>query len=245
MQLSPVLPALGLPYEDWSYRPATEDEVRAHLRQFGWFNTEVKDKCRRVISTPLELAEHFLEHPADARLIRAMEDALQQSAQHAEWRRAMPKKTPKELTTYQREFSRADMVAVDSAIHEHGCLIPPGQTLFHAGMWPATASAMLTTDRPLSTTLLPSVALRNAEWGGKAYRAGQLHLWVLHIEVAVKAFVYRTSGTQLGHEAEVLLQAGVRLEKRASRVVRNDYRLSIVGGPMIDVPAIVTEVAVA
>lgn len=107
------------------------------------------------------------------------------------------------------------------------------------------ASDSFTTTRPLSTTLRPQVALREAEHRGKAYNAGELHLLVLRVmRCAAKAFVFRRSGTNLGHENEVFFASGLRLLLRSKELICSDYLASNFRLPDKQIPALVFKVGV-
>lgn len=90
-----------------------------------------------------------------------------------------------------------------------------GQYLFHGGFIPIKIGETFTTIRPFSTSFCPQVALRNAEWAGKAYDAGEVNLIVLRtVNSQTKVFCFRINGTNKGHELEILFAAGAKITFR-------------------------------
>ena len=149
-------------------------------------------------------------------------DALDNDSSYAVWRREMPSATPPNLKNYKSRYPAYDAVQVDSEINVHGACLSPGQVLFHAGVWPGGLS--LVTDRPLSSSFCPQVALRNAEHRGKAYDANRIDLFVLRIAAsATKAFAYKRKGLALGHENEVLFASGANLSLSSQNLARHDH----------------------
>lgn len=68
------------------------------------------------------------------------------------------------------------------------------------------------------------MALREAEWGGKAYNANLVCLYLLRIcSQDTRVFVFDPARSDKGHEKEVLFASGTRLIFRAERVVRTNY----------------------
>ena len=101
----------------------------------------------------------------------------------------------------------------------------------------------MVTDRPLSTSLCPQVALRNADHNGKAYEAGRIDLLVIRVaESATKAFAYKRKGMALGHENEVVFAAGAGLSWFSETLVRKDYPAVKAFHDSKDVPAYVLEI---
>ena len=230
-------------YEIWSERPMSQQEMLDYAKQFGHFASTTKDQLLGKISTPLEAAKHMVIKAVDEKLNSHLQHEIDSSSSYDSWRRAMPSRTPPAIAKYQKDFPDYDSSAVDHAISQNDFHLPLGQTLFHGGMWPNFGSNSFVTDRPLSTTLLPSVALRNAEHKGKAYHAGEIQLMVLTIrDPSIRSFVFRKSGTRLGHEHEVLLPSGINLTIRNRICVREDYSASLDGTSTKSIPGVVLEV---
>ncbi|MGU3847378.1 hypothetical protein ACVZHT_38210, partial [Vibrio diabolicus] len=70
---------------------------------------------------------------------------------------------------------------VDADINSIGKTLSDGQFLFHGGLWFSSCENEVTLRKPFSTSFCPQVALRNAEWRGKAYDQGQIDLLVLRV----------------------------------------------------------------
>lgn len=224
MNLPLVDPFAAGPYQLWSMRRKTQEELAADYAATGRIMLDTRDQLLEEVRSPLEAARYMAREGADMALGHFINDALSKSAAHAAWRDAMPPRTPPAIAKYQREFPYYDAAAVDAAIAAFGVHLPVDQILFHGGLWMGGASNTFTTTLPLSTTLCPQVALREADHLGKAYNAGQIHLLVLRIaQPSTKAFVFRRNGTSLGHENEVLFASGLRLHRGRQVCVRNDY----------------------
>ncbi|HAS0829228.1 TPA: hypothetical protein I3313_004251, partial [Enterobacter hormaechei subsp. hoffmannii] len=74
-------------------------------------------------------------------------------------------------------------------------------------------SSTFVTDRVLSTSFCPKVALNNGEWRGKAWDANRLDLIVIKTNATkTKAFVYDKELAGHGHELEVLFAKGATLK---------------------------------
>ncbi len=156
----------------------------------------------------------------------------------------MPSRTPAEISCYQKDYQKCDLSAVSSAIDQSGSLLSREQYLFHGGLWPGGKSFI--TSRPLSTSLCPQVALRNAEHKGKAYDAGRLDLLVLRVvDPATKAFVFKRKGTNLGHECEVLLASNACLTLTNQTQIRDDYMAAKFDCPIKKIPVYVLDVDVS
>ncbi|MCY1286774.1 hypothetical protein D9M70_357510 [compost metagenome] len=156
----------------------------------------------------------------------------------------MPSTTPAEISRYQKSYQNSDFAAVSKEIDENGSPLSPGQSLFHGGLW--TGSDSVVTSRPLSTSLCPQVAMRNAEHQGKAHDAGRIDLLLLKVvSPNTNTFVFRRKGTNLGHESEVLFAAGAQLVVKSRNLVRQDHPVGKAGFPNKLVPVYVLEVEVS
>ncbi len=114
------------------------------------------------------------------------------------------------------------------------------------GAWPSDSTGELVTNRPLSTTFCPQIALRNAEWKGKAHKQGRLDLFVLRVtEPRTKAFVFKRAGTNLGHENEILFATGAKLKKRSETMIHNQYMVGHGSDAKKEVPVYVLEVDIS
>lgn len=204
-----------MPYEEWSKRKTTPEEALDLInnRKFRVLEAlEVNDKLIDVVSTHTEAATRMLRKRADIGLEFHIDRALDTSAEYRALRDLMPQHVPVALNSYQGEFSEHGLAAADEAIQAHGVKIPEGQFLFHGGHW-ASNSPTLTTSRPFSTSFCPQVALRNAEWKGKAYDVGRVDLMVVRVtQPKTKAYVYSREGSH-GNEKEVVFASGAQLTR--------------------------------
>lgn len=208
-----VVNVFAKPYEVWSKRKTTIEEALDLHKNEGLSlieAVEVKDKLIEVVSMPTEAATRILQERADNGLEFHIDDALDTSAEYRDLRNLMPPDAPKALSSYQSEFSEDGLALADEAIKAHGVEIAEGQFLFHGGHW-TSDSQTLTTSRPFSTSFCPQVALRNAEWRGKAYDADRVDLMVVCVKKPeTKAYVYSREGNH-GNEKEVVFASGAKL----------------------------------
>ena len=250
----PLVDIFSTPYEVWSRREATKDEMLKIFKEKGYFRSVVRDKLIEVIDTPLKAAKYIAKVGVDNELERFIDEMLDRSKAYKLMRQKMPSKTPKVLADYQKRYRKCDFREVDQAINSYGDLLAEGQYLFHGGLWPDHPDHMkieFTTTRPLSTTFSPQVALLNAEFRGKAYDANRIDLFVLYVKnPKTKVFVFRRKGTMLGHEKEVLFASGATLVLKNRHLIRNDYTVTkVINGihevKKSEVPIYVLEVEIS
>lgn len=211
-------------YRVWGTRELTPQEMREHYHKTGQFQTEVEGDLLREITNHYEAAEYILECVADNRMEGYIDDYLDSSQDYKALRSAMPSKTPKSISDYQQLYPNYNSDKVIADINEFGCTLPEGTQLFHGGFWPEEKGEVFTLDKPLSTSLCPQVALRNAIWKGKSYDNSSVHLFVLNVvEPKTHVFCLRKNGTKLGHEKEVLFSSGAILKLRKKTLIRPDY----------------------
>jgi hypothetical protein len=240
----PVVNVFQSPYQVWEKRQATAEEMHAYLRDHGSVNTQAHGRLLETISTPLMAASRMAKVGADNGMEGHIDSALSGSGEYASWGKAMPSKTPPEIARYQKEYPKCSMQKVNEEILIHGQPLCEGQFLFHGGL--LFGGAEYVTQRPLSTSLSPQVALRNAEHNGKAYDSGSIDLFVLRVvSPLTKAFVIRSKGTNLGHEKEVLFSAGAKLSLRNRTLIRSDYPAVSWGKPDRNIPIHVVEVDIS
>ncbi len=241
MTTLPLVDPFIQPYEAWTTRNATYDEMMEIQTRTGTTSFHVNVHLTARVTTGLEAAQHIGTVGADNGLGNHINYALDSDGNYAAWRRAMPSATPLGLKNYKKHYPAYDAVQVNAEINAHGAFLSPGQVLFHAGVWPGGHS--LVTDRPLSTSFCPQVALRNAEHKGKAYDANRIDLMVVIVaSSATKAFAYKRKGLSLGHENEVLFAAGTRLSWINQTLVRHDHPVGKANGSMKRVPVYVLEI---
>lgn len=221
----PLINLFTKPYEVWSQRDATREEMMEAIKWSGKAPaSRVADQFLQTIATPLQAAKYMANEGADQALGNHIDRELANSAEYALWRRAMPSATPGGISNYQKNYPHYDVKQVNNDINTIGVTLPFGQQLFHGGLWPGGNS--FTTNRPLSTTFCPQVAMRELEYKGKAYDAGRMDLFVLRVASPMtNVFVFRNKGTNLGHEKEVLFAAGANLTLQNCMLIRQDYKV--------------------
>lgn len=233
-------------YERWQTRSASLEELTDRVKNQGMSMADachIKTQLINLISTHSEAASYLLLEHADNGLAQHIEKALESSTEYRQLLKQMPKSTPKALTTYQSRFSDADIAQADNAIKAYGILISEGQILFHGGHWTSHEPSIVTL-HPFSTSFCPQVALRNAEWKGKAYNSGRIDLMVVRVtNPKTKAYVYNLRGKH-AHEKEVVFASGALLTRVRETFITNytaysNYQLTA------NVPAYVIEVEVS
>lgn len=202
-------------YVEWSKRNTTTEEALDLMNTKGCSlleALEVNVKIIEVISTHAEAASRMLRKSVDNCLESHIDMALNLSAEYRALRDLMPQDVPEALDLYQRTFTEPTWAAADEAIKAHGVEMAEGQCMFHGGLWPSDL-ATFTTSRPLSTSFCPQVALRNADWRGKAYDAGRVDLMLIRVtQPKTKAYVYSLEGPH-GNEKEVVFASGAELTR--------------------------------
>jgi hypothetical protein len=222
--LLPFISPFAQPYEVWTSRDATHEEMLASM-QAGQFAFTVNDKLVARITNEYEAAEYMANcGGVDNGLEFHIDRVLAADPVFQQWLRAMPETTPAALEAYRHEYPLDDYGLVDLAIRTHGASLSADQLLFHGGHIEFPSNGKLVTTRPLSATFCPQVALREAEWRGKAYEAGLVCIYLLRVRSSDhKVFVFDPDASDKGNEKEVLLTAGTKLNLRSARVLRNDY----------------------
>jgi hypothetical protein len=238
MTVLPFIDVFDPGYEIWSKKEATSEEIAAN----GWV-CEINDSLPERIDAPLVAAKYIAKVQADNGLANHIKNALRRHSAYREWRKLMPSRTPVELAKYQKTYSGNDSCAADLIIKQLGSPLSDEQCLFHGGLWWCKSSNEIKTERPLSTSFCPQVALRNAEYKAKAYDAGRIDLFVLRASKSkTKAFAFKQWGTKMGYELEVLLSSDVSLKKCSETLVRLDYPASKYEQPSKVIPIYVLEI---
>lgn len=220
----PFLEVFNTPYEKWSQRVPTSDEMLAFAAEHGRFPVSLPDKLLEKITNCDEAANYIARVKSDNSLSEHINAALNQNNQFKLWQNKMPKQTPSALSRYQKDYENHNPNLVDIEINTIGETLSIGQTLFHGGIWPCPGKNTYRTTRPLSTSFCPDIAFNNARWHSKAYNAGAIHLWVLRVaNPKTNVFSYRRLGTSLGHENEVLFATGADLTLLNYQKICDDF----------------------
>lgn len=212
-KIDPFSPQIDL----WMERDPNEEECNEMIQHGTWKPfIRIKIKKEKTINNPFEAALFLLENQSEARLDRHVIRYLDRSKEYLNWLSFMPKSLPKELIDYQCSYPPEDLNAVDHMVNQYGVVIPNGQTLFHGGLWPrdkdGSCYPSFETDRVLSTSFCPKVALSNGMWKGKAWNDGRLDLMLIEVGSSkTKAFIYDKDTSEHGNEMEVLFGKGATL----------------------------------
>ncbi len=241
----PIVNVFPVPYQVWTYRNASVEEMAAHSQKYGVYNTTIKDELKCTICNHFDAATYMGKIGYDNELENYINDYLNNDTNFRHWRKCMPSQTPTALANYQKIYPCYNQKEVDNEINRIGVLLSEGQTLFHGGVYPEGIPSF-STSRPFSTTFSPQVALRNAEWRGKAYESDRIDLFVLRvIKPKTHIFVYRQKMTQQAHEKEVLFASGAELTLQKKVLIHNEYEVAKCGFPNKRVPIYVTEVDIS
>lgn len=223
--LLPIVRPFDQPYEAWTSRDATHDEMMASMKA-GRFSLLVDDQLIARIANEYQAAEYMAACVVDNGLEFHIDRALAEDSGYQQWLGAMPDALPAALEAYQHEYPLDDYGQVDRAIHDHGASLSPGQMLFHGGHISFPPDGRLVTARPFSSTFCPQVALREAEWRGKAYDAGLVCLYLLRVcSPDSKVYVFDPAAADKGNEKEVLFASGATLILRSASILRTDYKV--------------------
>ena len=145
-----------------------------------------------------------------------IENELENNDALKEIREKQPTRTHKALSDYQKEYTQhyKKNEEVINAIEKNGIKLSDGQTSFHGGGFIFNNKKDINIlQEPLSTSLSPEVALRNAEHKGKAFKENEINLSVIEIKNNnVNAFVFKHKGTLHGNEKEILINAGAKIK---------------------------------
>ncbi|MDR6234049.1 hypothetical protein [Pseudomonas oryzihabitans] len=235
------------PYEKWSKRNTTIAErmdliknKKIHISEA----LEIDEHLIEVVSTPFEAASYILRHHSDNGLERHIERSLDADTEYQKMLNLMPQKDPDALRSYQGRFSESDWASADVSINAHGIEMAEGQYLFHGGHWISDFKTLVTS-RPFSTSFCPNVALKNAEWRGKAYDAGRVDLMIISVtQPKIKAYAYSREGEH-GHEKEVVFASGAQLTHISETYIANLSVSKAISGTDIAkkiVPAYIIEI---
>lgn len=213
------------PYEAWEYRELSIKERIENIINSGTTVNTVKSKMITCITNHMDAATYIINYQEDRSLESHIHCALDNSKAFQEIV-SMLDKLPDAINTYKRNYELANLDQVSTEVLAFGRNLHKGQVLFHGGYFPYQVGDVLITDRPLSTSFCPKIALRNAGWIGKAFDTGEIHLLVLRVmQPSPKAFIFPLDD-ELGIEKEVLISAQVKLQFISKTLVRSDYRLS-------------------
>ena len=213
----PLVNIIQNPYEIWEERHPTYEEMMNGKTGLQ------KERLIARINNHDDAVRHELHNRGCTKLERFIEDELNNSLTYKAMRQMMPSKTDKLLSDFQNKFQSTHFEKVSAVVNRDGKLLAEGQVLYHGGFWLGKVNEEVVTSRPLSTSFSPHMACQNADWSGKAYDSGELHLMKIRaVRPQTNAFCFRINGTSKGHEKEVLLAAGAKLILRKKTLIKSD-----------------------
>ena len=175
----PIVDVFNPRFEKWSMREATIEEIKNNIEGFKLVLTGVRDELTHELCNHLDSAIYMADKRVDNELEHFIDYNLKTNRTFSIWRSAMPNRIPKKISNYQNKYPRYDQLQLEAEIANINCILSEGQTLVHAGLWPK--DTIFITNRPLSTSFCPQVALRNAEHRGKSYDNYIIDLIVLRV----------------------------------------------------------------
>lgn len=233
----PLINQFLTPYEIWETRNPTESEIqdRMALGMPPIICLEpVKNNLVDVINSPEKAAYYLANSQYNNEIDDCVETSLNNTASNYNAsRKAMPSITPPILSQYQRLYGpNTNMNNVNTEIVSSGVSLADGQVLFHGGclLKGVQVGESLAISRPLSTSLSPSMAIRNGEWRGKFYHDNEANLVILTAcSMTHNAFIFKINGTDKGHEKEVLIQTNAVLKVVSRTLLNTNYKVYAAG----------------
>lgn len=221
----PLVNVFDDPHEVWESRALSIEEAIVRQKETGVAEFSEKIRLVEKIEDHVGAAHHILRRRADNSLERHVERGLDKTPAFGQMLSMMPPEVPSSIVAYKHSYPSYNLPLVSEDIESFGRCLHEGQILYHGGFCAGELGQTVALDRPLSTSFCPQVALRNAEWRGKAYESGELHLLVLRImQPSPKAFVFPRDG-ELGNEKEVLISSSSIMPINKRLPVRNDYKV--------------------
>ncbi|EPK3037653.1 hypothetical protein B9Y25_05980 [Acinetobacter baumannii] len=219
----PLINTFQEPYIVWHEREPTLEEQLERINSGNFHPLDtVKMGVKAEILTPIDAAQYMAMEGTDNRLERLIDDILHSSVECKIWQNLMPSITPEPLIHYKQYYPKFDTALVDNCIKQIGVLPAVGQHLFRGGFWPDGLTTVVT-DQPLSTSFCPQVALRNAEWKGKAYDEGKIDIFVIRVVDPKTNIYFYNLNEILGNEKEVLFASGATLRLISRKLIRDDF----------------------
>ncbi|MCW1386429.1 hypothetical protein OLN67_06745 [Acinetobacter baumannii] len=214
----PLINVFETPYEIWKNDDSSFDHI---------IEPPLENRLVKRINNHFDASEHILKEVMDIPLQNHIDTYLRSSKPFKTWLAQMPSRTPKPLSDYKNKYPNYNQDQVDDAINCIGVQLPEEQILFHGGLFDDFGD--YPTNKPLSASFCPQVALKNAEWRGKAFERGQIDIFLLKVKSpSTNVFIYNPRN-RLGHEKEVLFASGARLKFIQRTLVRDNYKVVKVG----------------
>lgn len=145
-----------------------------------------------------------------------IDNELKNSREYKIWLDSMPMQIPNSLSSYQQNYPHYNLKSVDDDINRIDHKLSDGQKLIHGGFWFSSDDEIIT-ERPLSATFCPDIALQLARHGGKAYNNDRVDIMLLTVvNPKTNVFVFNMKEGAFGDEKEVLFASGATLKKKSA-----------------------------
>lgn len=211
------------PYIEWNTRDPTQEEMLEAIRQGLQMPHSINISPRETLTDHRGVGEFMLNEVVNNRLELYIDDFLRSSVDFNNNISMMPQNDPEFINVYKHSYPYCNFEKVSEDIDNFGAFLADGQGLFHGGYIKEEVGGTFVLGRPLSTSFCAQVALRNADWNGKAYDQGEIHLIVLKmVNAQTKAYFFSLDG-ELGNEKEVLLASGLKCKVISKNLIREDY----------------------
>lgn len=232
------------PYIEWETRNPTQEEMIEALAQSLPIPHSINISPKATLANHSSAGEFMLSEVVNNGLEFHIDNFLNSSLEFNNNIELMPQDDPQYINAYKHSYPHCDFEKVSKDINDFGAILADGQQLFHGGYIEFSVGDTFVLERPFSTTFCPQVALRNADWRGKAYDQGEIHLIVLKmIAPKTKAYFFSLNG-ELGNEKEVLIASGLNCTVISKTLIRRDfptYKMHGLNSARKEVPAYLIE----
>lgn len=214
------------PYQEWNERRPTQEEMLEAITLDKPMPHSINLSLKAELTNYRDAAEYMLNEVVNNRLEFHIDRYLKASGDFKINLSAMPAEDPEFISAYKHLYPNCNFDLVSNDIVAYGRLLPDGQYLFHGGYLPNNIGETFITSRPLSTSLCPQVAIRNADWRGKAFDREEIHLAVIKMKnPKTKGYIFSLDG-ELGNEKELLIASGLKLTVVNKTMIRDDFPTS-------------------
>lgn len=218
----PLVNVFHRKYKKYRYVRLTLQEMMSRNFPAGNYIDNERKELVFTLSNPYTAAMHMCKVGADNCLGNHIEESLDNDRNFQTMLSLMPKEIPEIFIKYKLAPNSVSFLDLHGAILDINMCLSKHQYLYHGGIWDKNRESIIT-QRPLSTSFCPQVALRNAEHNNKAFDAGRIDLFVLMVvESSTPVFVYPEIEDSV-NEKEVLFSSGARLKKRWEHKITDNY----------------------
>ena len=221
----PIINPFEKPYIVYNTHSPTIEEMKINDHNGIFFNTPIRDDIKQIIGNHTIAAKYVLEGNDANEVENYITQFLKNSSEYRIWRENMPSITPQCFKDYQQK-SKYSSVELDDYFKNCESFLSEGQVLFRGGKYHGVINQCLRCPQITSTTFCPQVALREAEWNGKAYNDDEINLWLITIRnPQIKIFIYNFFKSKMGNEKEVVLQSDCKFFLREKILINDHYKV--------------------